>query len=242
MVGFGVNPPTHVHHRAASGQSLGYMSDTTGPNRHTIYGALAGGPDAADGWVDDRNDYQRNEVALDFNAGFTAALARLTREYGGTPVASSQLVDPVHDAEMTIVKTVYYSGSDGTTTAIAITNKSGWPPRIMTKARARYYFTLDGTTTATQVKVSAQDSSGCAVTGPHQHAGSTYYAEIDCTGTAIYPGNSQAYQRTTGLRITVTSPGTWDAANDWSAKTAENITLYDDSGTLVFGTAPGATG
>jgi endoglucanase len=231
-----------VHHRAASGQSLGYMSDTTGPNRHTMYGALAGGPNASDGWVDDRNDYQRNEVAIDYNAGFTAALGRLAKEYGGTPVANSTLVDPVHDAEMTVEPTVYDSGVYGATIALAITNKSGWPPRIMNKAKARYYFTLDGATTISQIKVAAQNTSGCAVTGPVQYSGSTYYAEINCAGVAIYPGDSQAYQRTTGLKIDAVSPGTWDATNDWSAKSAKNITLYDDNGTLVFGTPPNGTG
>jgi endoglucanase len=241
VVGFGTKPPTHVHHRAASGQSLGYMNDLTGPNRHTIYGALAGGPDASDGWTDDRNDYQRNEVAIDFNAGFTAALGRLAKEYGGTPVPDSQLVDPKRDAEMTVEPTVYNTGSYGATIAIAITNKSGWPPRVMKKAKARYYFTLDGSTTISQIKVRAQGGgAGCKVTGPTLYSGSTYYAEIDCTGVAIYPGDNVAYQRTTGLQIDAVSPGVWDPANDWSAKSAQNITLYDDNGTLVFGKPPAA--
>jgi len=40
-----------------------------------LYGALCGGPGENDEWADDRTDYVRNEVALDYNAGFQSALA-----------------------------------------------------------------------------------------------------------------------------------------------------------------------
>lgn len=42
-----------------------------------IKGGLVGGPDQSDHFPDIRNDYQRSEVALDFNAGFTGAAAGL---------------------------------------------------------------------------------------------------------------------------------------------------------------------
>ena len=45
------------------------------PNPHILYGALVGGPDANDVYVDDRTDYVTNEVACDYNAGFQGALA-----------------------------------------------------------------------------------------------------------------------------------------------------------------------
>ncbi len=236
-VGFGVNPPTHVHHRAASGQSLGYMADTTGPNRHIIYGALAGGPDQNDAWTDSRTDYQHNEVAIDYNAGFTAALARLTGEYGGTPVADSQLVDPTHDTEMSVGLTTYYSGSDGTSVALAITNTSGWPPRVLNKAVARYFFTLDGATTPSQITTSVSGTTGCTAGAPVQYSGSTYSVAVDCTGVSIYPGSTQTYQKSVQLNIKVASPGTWDSGNDWSAGGGNDVPLYDN-GTLVWGSAP----
>ena len=56
--------------------------------RHVLYGALVGGPSAPDdAYTDSRGDYVMNEVATDYNAGFTSALARLYSEYGGTPLA-----------------------------------------------------------------------------------------------------------------------------------------------------------
>jgi len=83
VVGFGYNPPTHCHHAAASCSNNSCTHDdfnSQNPNPHILYGALVGGPDANDGYVDARNDYQHNGVTCDFNAGFTAAVARLANE------------------------------------------------------------------------------------------------------------------------------------------------------------------
>ena len=38
--------------------------------------------------MDDRTNYITNEVALDYNAGFTGALARAVMQYGGQPLAN----------------------------------------------------------------------------------------------------------------------------------------------------------
>ena len=46
-----------------------------GPNPHTLYGAMVGGPGVNDDYKDDRQDYVHNEVACDYNAGFQAAVA-----------------------------------------------------------------------------------------------------------------------------------------------------------------------
>jgi hypothetical protein len=85
VVGFGSNPPVRAHHRAASG--VGDPGDPA-ENRHVLYGALVGGPSAPDdnAYVDDRSNYITNEVALDYNAGFTGALAALTEKNGGKPL------------------------------------------------------------------------------------------------------------------------------------------------------------
>ena len=56
-----------------AGSGAGYM--LAGP-----YGALVGGPDQWDNYVDDRGDYIANEVACDYNAGFQSAVAALKTE------------------------------------------------------------------------------------------------------------------------------------------------------------------
>ncbi|XP_069172221.1 LOW QUALITY PROTEIN: uncharacterized protein [Procambarus clarkii] len=84
VVGFGVDPPSHPHHRSSScpipPQSCfenSWGQNQPGPNPHTLYGALVGGPDASDGYTDVRTDYQHNEVACDYNAAFSGALAAM---------------------------------------------------------------------------------------------------------------------------------------------------------------------
>ena len=78
VVGAEDNSPKSVHHRGASG-----VFDSADKNAKpefnifTLYGALAGGPGADDNYIDDRSNYEMNEVALDYNAGFQLCLASL---------------------------------------------------------------------------------------------------------------------------------------------------------------------
>ncbi len=91
VCGFGTHPPQNPHHRNAHAST---SNDINSPlsNRHVLFGALVGGPDITDGYTDSRTDYQKNEVAMDYNAGFTGAVARLYREYGGYTL--DETVDP----------------------------------------------------------------------------------------------------------------------------------------------------
>lgn len=75
VVGFGDDYPLQPHHRAASGTT---DVNAPGPNEYTLYGALVGGPKDRSGTYEDRrSDYISNEVAIDYNAGFSSALAGL---------------------------------------------------------------------------------------------------------------------------------------------------------------------
>ncbi|KAI9594295.1 Six-hairpin glycosidase-like protein [Syncephalis fuscata] len=80
VVGADYTSPQRVHHAAAQGVPKGhgwrnYVSLT--PNRHILYGALVGGPDKHDVFIDRRDDYRRNEPALDYNAPLVLLLARM---------------------------------------------------------------------------------------------------------------------------------------------------------------------
>ena len=90
MVGFGDNYPKNPHHRNAAGY---YDFETPLNNKHILYGALVGGPTQPNDFAyeDRRADYRANEVALDYNAGFTGALARMYTEFGGNPLTDTQL-------------------------------------------------------------------------------------------------------------------------------------------------------
>ena len=89
VVGAEKNSPNAVHHRGAS-----YTSDNQAKpyyNIYTLYGALAGGPGKNDEYSDERTNYQMNEVAIDYNAGFTADLAALLHFGYGVKDTSSTL-------------------------------------------------------------------------------------------------------------------------------------------------------
>ena len=90
VAGMGDNFPEYIHHRAASGTND--INDTA-PNQHVLYGALVGGPKLPNdfSYVDERTDFLGNEVALDFNAGFTGAVARLYEQEGGELLSDAAL-------------------------------------------------------------------------------------------------------------------------------------------------------
>jgi len=82
VVGWGSNPPERCHHRAAScpdapSQCDWSNKDSPNPNPQILNGALVGGPDHSDNYIDDRNNFAMTEVADDYNAGFQTALAGL---------------------------------------------------------------------------------------------------------------------------------------------------------------------
>ncbi|KAE8778352.1 hypothetical protein D1007_48795 [Hordeum vulgare] len=93
MVGHGDKFPTHVHHRGASIPSVYAVIDTVGcmegfdayynskgADPNVLVGALVGGPDGHDGFVDDRCNYQRAEPTLAAAAPMCGVFARLAAE------------------------------------------------------------------------------------------------------------------------------------------------------------------
>ncbi|HEX8548514.1 MAG TPA: glycoside hydrolase family 9 protein, partial [Cytophagaceae bacterium] len=89
MAGFapaGKTAVTSAHHRTAYGPWAGFEHLISGKpeynitkTRHTIYGALLGGPNWGDAFTPNVGDPEKNEVALDYQAGFTGNLARMAK-------------------------------------------------------------------------------------------------------------------------------------------------------------------
>lgn len=194
VIGFGTNPPKNPHHRTAHGS---WWDSQTVPTetRHTLYGALVGGPSSPnDAYTDNRSDYVMNEVATDYNAGFTSALARLSQEYGGTPLANFPVPEQPDIDELTVETTVMQNETRATGIKAIIYNKSAFPARALTDAKFRYYFRPDGTG---PVQVTSSYTQGCpAPTTARQASGDLWYVEVDCTGHTIAPPAS----RSTGWR------------------------------------------
>ncbi|SHM63254.1 glycoside hydrolase family 9 protein [Ruminococcus flavefaciens] len=82
VVGFKSNSSKNPHHRAASPNADASKQNDGTPNANLLVGALCGGPLDANGTYQDiRSDYQGNEVAVDYNAGFVGAAAGLYHFY-----------------------------------------------------------------------------------------------------------------------------------------------------------------
>jgi hypothetical protein len=82
VVGFGTDAPEEPHHRTAH-SSWADSQTTPDYHRHSLIGALVGGPDSSDAYTDDISNYTTNEVACDYNAGFVGLSARMYDQYGG---------------------------------------------------------------------------------------------------------------------------------------------------------------
>ena len=247
LIGFGANPPRSPHHRTGHGSWSNNIGEPVN-NRHILYGALVGGPpEPNDQYTDNRSDYVMNEVATDYNAGFTGALARMYREFGGAPLANFPVAETPDGPEIFLQASVNSAGTNYTEIKTLVVNRSAWPARTLANGSFRYYFTLDGATTPGQLTLSSAYNQCSAPAGPTQLSGSVYYLTINCAGTSIAPAGQSEHRREIQFRIA--SSGSWDPTNDWSYAdvartpgappvTVQNMTLYAGS-TLIWGQAPG---
>jgi endoglucanase len=253
MVGFGQNYPQHPHHRTAH-SSWGQKMDNPPEHRHILYGALVGSPDSSDGFNDAISDFTSNEVAIDYNAGMTGALAKMYSEFGGTTIPESNfpLLDKPHQPkdEWPVFANTYFNGTTGTQFTLTVENRSAWPVRPSNQMKIRYFFTLDANDIS---DVSIKASEWVKVIGPTlwDKDNKVYYYTLDLSGKNIYPGFGwDLGGPEVGFTISSAS-GQWDVSNDWSYKDwdgtyvsgtrkyAPNITVYEGNNfTKLSGNEP----
>ncbi|RCU50421.1 glycosyl hydrolase family 5 [Corallincola holothuriorum] len=257
QIGYGNYYPTKPHHRTAHG-TWNDSSSQPVENRHLLVGALVGGPGLDDSWTDDRGDYVKNEVATDYNAGFTSALARLWLDEGGTPIPASQFpVAEVRDTELFVEAKVNSEGPRYIELSTKVHNHTAWPARTTSNLKFRYWVDLtevyDAGYTANDVSVSTAYSQGSGISGLHawgDKADNLYYAEVSLEGVDVYPGGQSASKKEVQFRLSLptnTNRSDWDNSNDpsWDnygsgTKNAPKIALYDGD-TLVWGEEPSAS-
>lgn len=249
VVGFGENPPKHPHHRTAQGSWADNMNE---PNyhRHTLYGALVGGPDASDCYTDTVSDYNKNEVADDYNAGFVGALAKMYKRFGGQTIKSFGAIEEKGE-ELYVEQRINAQDKGFTEIKAMIYNKTAWPARVTDNLELRYFIDLtelyDAGGSASDVTVSMNYSEGAKFGGIYEwnKAKHLYYVSIDFSGVKIYPGGQSAFKKEVQFRMLAP---TWNADNDPSFAElvgtngselirAAHVGLYE-GGTLVFGSEP----
>jgi hypothetical protein len=223
VCGFGNNPPTKPHHRGAHGSWNNQINNPV-ESRHTLYGALVGGPGNTDAYTDARDNYTTNEVACDYNAGFTGALARMYELYGGyTDPSFPQAETP--DPQFFVEASINSSASNYTEIRALLNNRSAFPARSSSALRYRYFVDLTelyaagGSKTNVTITTNMLDGGTISALLPWNEAAHVYYVELRYDGANIVPGGSTSYRREAQFRLAIpTSFGAtaWNPSNDWS--------------------------
>lgn len=251
VVGFGENPPQHPHHRTAQGSWSNSMNEPSS-HRHTLYGALVGGPDAGDGYDDSVSNYTTNEVADDYNAGFTGLLAFMYSKYHGQTIKDFGAVEKIAENEYFSEVAVNASGNDFTEIKALIHNRTGWPARSANNVEFRYFIDLSevisagGSASAIEITQNYMQSGRVEGLKTWDEAKHIYYLSVVFDDGALYPGGQS--QCKAEIQVRMRNPGgKWDPSNDPSYAGIQTGTLiggektaiYED-GELVFGTEPPA--
>jgi hypothetical protein len=253
VVGFGKNPPTRPHHRTAHGSWSNDLG-TPAQSRHVLYGALVGGPGRDDGYRDERHNFVNNEVATDYNAGFTSALARLVLEFGGEPLRDFPPTEPRDDAFF-VEASVNASAKNFTEIRALLYNRSAWPARSSDQLSFRYYVDLSEVFKTgyalKDIKVTLGHHQGATISALQEvDAGKhLYQVEVRFKGTSIFPGGQSEHRREAQFRLALpsTAPATaWNPDNDWSFQglagvrnpiKTRHVPVYEN-GKRLFGQEP----
>ncbi len=264
VVGMGDDYPQAWHHRTSSGawnDKWSNIGQTEGedakPHAHILYGALVGGPDQTDGYSDKIGDYQYTEVAIDYNAGYTAALCAMVDKYGGTSDPDFPPTETPKWDEFYIDACVNQASASYTEIKVLATNHTAWPARTIQDISYNYYmdftelFDAGLTVDDVSVRIGYQEwADNCTISNPIQYDGNIYYVKISYKdGTKIMPTGQSEHQGEVQFRVSIPDQNqVWDATNDYSfdglvqqdlTKT-DKITMYDGD-TLIWGTEPDGT-
>ena len=268
VIGMGKNPKT-VHHRGASGihddhwNSLGTKDKGDGYQTeyaHVLYGALEGGPNQDGSFTDEVSAYQNTEVAIDYNAGFTAALCGMIKLHGGQKLSDFPPKEEPKWPEFFMSACINQASGTYTELKVYAMNHSAWPTRVIKDLSFNYYFDISEVIEAgftekdITVKIGTQqhsdDEGKAEISEPIQHKGNIYYVKITFgDGRVVMPTGQSEHRAEIQFRVGLPdgSPdGSWDSSNDYSCKGLEKgntmveteyITMYDGD-ELIWGKEP----
>ena len=261
VVGYNENSPKNPHHRTshASWKNDLAIPDT---NRHILYGALVGGPNEDGSYEDNRGNYINNEVACDYNAGFTALLCKMVSSYGGQ--TDPNFPEPeTRDLEF-YVETKLTQNANGVNLSFLFTNHSAWPARVEDNLSYRYYMDLSEVIaagySASDVTIRVDRDQATMYSGytPAQvsdiihYESNIYYIEVTYPdGRVALPISEGHNQCELMLALVFPNYGNgWDASNDFSntelLKDEETYVISDyipiyQNDVLIFGMEPDGT-
>ncbi|MCR4833343.1 MAG: glycoside hydrolase family 9 protein, partial [Butyrivibrio sp.] len=254
MVGYNSESPKNPHHRAAHGCWSNNLNAEPATSRHTLVGAVVGGPNAAnDSYKDDRSDYIANEVACDYNAGFTGACAYMYEKNGFGAVTTPTAIEQTDGAEFVLKAGINAQDSNNKINFVeiktVIENHTAWPARVTDNLTLRLFFDLSDVLaqgySASDMKISTTYQQHKAQISEFKETDKAgiYYVDVNLAGADIYPGGQSECK--CELQIRFTAPGKWDFTNSPCVKglggTSNNqmtapsgMQLFED-GNLVLG-------
>lgn len=258
VVGFGENPPEHPHHRTSHGTWDDMKDEALKHHRHVLYGALVGGPGSDGSYEDAIDNYVNNEVATDYNAGFTALLCKMVSEYDCKTLPDFPVAETPDGPEFYVQANINQESDSYTELKINAVNHSAWPARYISDLSYNYYFDLSEVFAAgltvddVTVKIGYDEWANATAEGPFQYSGDIYYIKVKYEdGSVLAPIGKEQEKAEIQVRISIPDANkVWDSSNDYSREgiTKDNmdqtitdkITMYDGD-TLVWGVEPDGT-
>ena len=269
VIGMGKKNPKSVHHRGASdihNDSWGALgtdkSDGIHQNEyaHVLYGALEGGPNKDGSFNDKVGAYENTEVAIDYNAGYTAALCGMIKDYGGKILDDFPTPEKPKWPEFLISAAINGDNKKFTELKVYTRNHSAWPARVIKDLSYNYYFditeiieaglTVEDITTRIGADQHSGDEGKASISEPIQYKDNIYYVKISYgDGRVVMPSGQSECRGEIQFRISIPDnvDAVWDPSNDYSfkdlTKTLEvtpYITMYDGD-KLIWGIEPDGT-
>jgi hypothetical protein len=253
VCGYGDNPPVNPHHRTNHGCWSNNQSGPPDDSRHTLYGALVGGPDSDDSYTDDRTNYINNEVACDYNALFSGALAKMVEDNGGTALSDFPVAE-TPDNEYYVEAKLNSEGSVYTEWSIWVYNHTAWPARTGSEYKFQIFIDISEGLAAGYssddyvITCNSSDVVEYTELLEWDVSSDIYYCEVTfLSDIEIWPGGDAESDEEAQMRIRLpydADESAWDQSNDWVSTELEDtlketlyIPLYVD-GELVWGQTP----
>ena len=254
-VGYSDISAVNPHHRASHGSLTNSMLEPE-VAKHTLWGALVGGPDKEDIHKDIRTDFVYNEVAVDYNAAFVGALAGLYEIYGEGQQPLANFPPEEKDAMPYFATAkIEQENDERTQVTVKIHNDTSCPPSFEDGLTARYYFDISELVANGQdiddlsVQVMYDQASICdgvktKINGPFvwDKKNNIYYVELDWSEDNFH-GNREIHfglvpAQDKNYKVH------WNFTNDWSHEgltkeetLANNVPVYKH-GEKVYGEEP----
>lgn len=250
QIGYGDSYPVHPHHRTSQGSYCDNMNEP-GNARHTLYGALVGGPGSNDDYTDEVSNYNTNEVACDYNAGFTGLLAKMYGHYYGETLVDWGAVEPISEEEYSVEGSVNVSGDDFVEMRTFVYNKTAWPARTADNLEYRYFVDLSevyaagGDVNSIEVTTNYMQSGTCNGLRVWNEDSHIYYVSVTFEDGQLAPRGQSNYKAEIQIRLRNPN-GPWNNDNDPSYPSLNGgspttCALYDND-VLVYGNEPGSSG